>query len=180
MVELLAEDYPISWETVIASVKPGATIGRPAIADALVRLGIVPNRSAAFESILSSRGKYYISEHTLNTAEAIALIRAAGGVPIMAHPLTDFPGKNISDLPERDFLDLIAIGLAGFETEHRMVPEFAREWLKDLAFQRDLITTGSSDYHGVAGKDNRMGENQTSPEMLQKILEQATGYEPLL
>lgn len=180
MVELLAADYPISWEDIVSATKPGATIGRPAIADALVKKGIVPNRSNAFESILSSKGKYYLSEHTLHTAEAIELIRQAGGVPIMAHPLTDFPGRQQSDLPEADFLELIAVGLAGFEVQHRLVPDFAREWLSNLAFQRDLIITGSSDYHGAAGKENRLGENQTSPEMLEKILEQGSGYEPVL
>jgi predicted metal-dependent phosphoesterase TrpH len=180
MTELLAVDYPITWDEVTRGLAPNATIGRPALADALVRLGIVPNRSAAFESILSSRSKYYISEHTLNTREAIHLIRQAGGVPIMAHPLTDFPGKDPGDLPKAEFLALIEAGIAGFEIEHRMVPPMPRQWLRELAFERDLIVTGSSDYHGVGGKENKLGENSTSPQMLEKILEQATGYEALL
>jgi predicted metal-dependent phosphoesterase TrpH len=180
MTDALAKDYPITWEDVVFGLAPNATIGRPALADALVRKGIVPNRSAAFESILSSKSKYYISEHTLNTAEAVRLILQAGGVPIMAHPLTDFPGKDPNDLPKTEFLALIEAGIAGFEVDHRMVPEMPRTWLRELAFERDLIVTGSSDYHGVGGKDNRLGENSTSPEMLEKIIEQATGYEPLL
>lgn len=180
MTEALAADYPITWEDVMHGLAENATIGRPALADALVRNGIVPNRSAAFESILSSKSKYYISEHTLNTLEAIQLIRQAGGVPIMAHPLTDFPGKDPSDLPRSEFLALIEAGIAGFEIDHRMVPPMPRKWLRELAFERDLIVTGSSDYHGVGGKENRLGENVTSEEMLAKIIEQASGYEPLL
>jgi predicted metal-dependent phosphoesterase TrpH len=180
MTEALAQDYPISWEEVLEELEPGATIGRPALADALVRKGIVPNRSAAFESILSSKSKYYISEHSINTAEAVKLIRQAGGVPIMAHPLTDFPGKDPSDLPKAEFLALIEAGIAGFEVDHRMVPPMPRKWLRELAFEKDLIVTGSSDYHGVGGKENRLGENSTSSEMLEKIIQQASGYEPLL
>jgi hypothetical protein len=49
------------------------------------------------------------------------------------------------------------------------VPDFAREWLLGLAEEFDLIVTGSSDYHGLAGKENRLGENLTSPEMLEQI-----------
>lgn len=180
MTEALAQDYPISWEEVLEELEPGATIGRPALADALVRKGIVPNRSAAFESILSSKSKYYISEHSINTAEAVKLIRQAGGVPIMAHPLTDFPGKDPADLPKAEFLALIEAGIAGFEVDHRMVPPMPRKWLRELAFEKDLIVTGSSDYHGVGGKENRLGENSTSSEMLEKIIQQASGYEPLL
>lgn len=180
MTEALAQDYPISWEEVLEELEPGATIGRPALADALVRKGIVPNRSAAFESILSSKSKYYISEHSINTAEAVKLIRQAGGVPIMAHPLTDFPGKDPADLPKAEFLALIEAGIAGFEVDHRMVPPMPRKWLRELAFEKDLIVTGSSDYHGVGGKENRLGENYTTSEMLEKILQQASGYEPLL
>jgi hypothetical protein len=99
----------------------------------------------------------------------------------MAHPLIDFPaGASSSDLPREHFEHLIELGLDGFEVDHRAVPEVAKRWLRELAFQHNLIVTGSSDYHGVGGKDNRLGENQTSPEMLQRILDQASGFEALL
>lgn len=181
MVERLAADYPITWEDVQSGLQEGATIGRPAIADALVRLGVVPNRSDAFESILSSRGPYYISEHTQDTVSAIGLIRAAGGVPILAHPLAGWPfSADSSDLPKREFEALITAGLAGFEVDHRLVPEAARVWLRELAMRHGLIVTGSSDFHGEKGKENRLGENLTNPEQLERIVSQASGVEPLL
>lgn len=180
MVELLAEDYPITWHDVISHMDAGATIGRPALADALVRAGIVPTRTAAFESILTKGSRYYISEYSMNTIEAIELVRAAGGVPIMAHPLTDLSDDPLSnDLPLAEFERLIEVGIAGWEVNHRLVPRRAREWLSQLAAQHNLITTGSSDYHGLLGKDNRLGENSTDPEMLQRIVDQASGYEPV-
>lgn len=181
MVELLAVDYPISWEAVQAVQEPGATVGRPAIADALVKLGIVPTRSDAFTSILHRKSKYYVSDHSLDTREAIALIRAAGGVSVIAHPLIDFPaGASTSDLPEQHFEELISEGLDGIEINHRSVPEMAKSWLEQLAFKHNLIVTGSSDYHGIGGKENRLGENTTAPEMLEKIIDQASGFEAFL
>lgn len=181
MVDLLAVDYPISWDEISQNIKPGSTVGRPALADALVRLGVVATRSEAFESILHRKSKYYVSELSLPTEEAISLIARAGGVSVMAHPLIDFPaGASVEDLPRDHFEHLIAAGLGGFEVEHRAVPMMARQWLRELAFEHGLIVTGSSDYHGVGGKDNRLGENQTSPEMLERILDQATGFEAFL
>lgn len=181
MVELLAEDYPISWEEITQHIKAGSTVGRPALADALVRKGVVATRSEAFESILHRRSKYYVSELSLPTPEAIGLISAAGGVAVMAHPLIDFPaGASVEDLPRDHFDSLIQQGLAGFEVDHRAVPQVARTWLRQLALEHNLIVTGSSDYHGVGGKDNLLGENQTAPEMLERILDQATGFEGFL
>lgn len=181
MVDLLANDYPISWDEIASNIQPGSTVGRPALADALVRAGVVATRSEAFESILHRKSKYYVSELSLPTVEAIRLISAAGGVSVMAHPLIDFPAAAaVEDLPADHFEELIAAGLDGLEINHRAVPLNARNWLGELAFKHDLIVTGSSDYHGVAGKDNRLGENETSPEMLERILGQATGFDPFL
>lgn len=178
MVERLSKDYEISWADIEAQIEPGATVGRPAIADALVELGIVPTRSDAFTSILHRTSPYYVSDHSLDTAEAIDLIRRAGGVSVMAHPLIDFPaGASELDLPTEHFERLIAAGLDGVEVRHRSVPDFARRWLTTLAQKHNLIQTGSSDYHGLGAKENLLGENTTDPEMLERIVDQAEGFE---
>jgi predicted metal-dependent phosphoesterase TrpH len=181
ITDRLAEDFPITWDLVLEMLEEGATIGRPAIADALVQLGIVADRAEAFRGPLDKHAKYYVPTETTDTFEAIKLIRNAGGVPVIAHPLTDV-GDNASrgDLPEEHFEKLIDAGLAGFEVYHREVPELAREWLLMLAAKHDLIVTGSSDYHGLDGKPNRLGENSTNPEMLERILSMATGTEAQL
>lgn len=181
MVELMSRDFDITWEIVLEQLEPGATIGRPAIADALVRLGVVSHRSEAFESILSKHGGYYIPTETTDVFEAITLIREAGGVPVIAHPLGGAADNlDRGDLPQQHFEMLIAGGLAGFEVYHREVPQVAREWLLGLAEKHDLIVTGSSDYHGEHGKPNRLGENTTSPEMLDRILALGTGVKAQL
>ena len=167
MVERLAEDYPITWETVQEQVHEGATVGRPHIADALVALGAVANRSEAFETILTTRSKYYIPHYAVDPVKAVELVRAAGGVPVMAHPKASARGKLASN---DTIYAMIEAGLAGFEIYHRDNPEEGRAWLLDTAAKHDLLVTGSSDYHG-AGKPNRLGENTTPGETVERIRE---------
>jgi predicted metal-dependent phosphoesterase TrpH len=176
IVEKLAEQIPITWEMVMDHLDKGATIGRPAIADTLVTMGLVPDRSAAFDYYLSTDGPFYVSHSTVSTLEAIGLIRAAGGVAVIAHPLKGVgPDTDPEDLPMAHFEEMIAAGLQGVEVYHRDVPETARKWLLELAGTHDLVVTGSSDYHGVSGKPNQLGENTTSQEMLDRILLLGTG-----
>ena len=170
MVELLSEDYPITWQDVQDQVGPGATVGRPHIADALVALDAVPDRSAAFAGLLSGRSRYYVRHQSLDPVEAIKLVRAAGGVPVCAHPMAPLRGRVASPA---DFEEMIDAGLAGLEVAHRDNPDESRAILMRLAAEHDLLVTGSSDYHG-AGKPNRLGENSTSVRSLTRICEQAT------
>jgi predicted metal-dependent phosphoesterase TrpH len=171
MVTLLAEDYPLTWDDVIHHVAPGATLGRPHIADALVAAGVVADRSEAFASILTSRSRYFMPHYAPDPATAVALVRAAGGVPVFAHPVASGRGRIVGEQTYRDMIDA---GLAGVEIDHRDNPEEGREFLRALAARHDLLVTGSSDYHG-AGKPNLLGENVTSPEVLARIEAQGTG-----
>ena len=176
IVEKLAKEIPITWEMVLDHLDKGATIGRPAIADTLVTMKKVSNRSEAFDYYLATDGPFYVSHSAVNTVEAIELITKAGGVPVIAHPLKGVgPDTSPEDLPMAHFEEMIGKGLSGVEVYHRDVPEAARSWLLDLASKHDLIVTGSSDYHGVSGKPNQLGENTTSAEMLDRILKLGTG-----
>jgi hypothetical protein len=176
IVERLAEAIPITWDLVMENMEKGATIGRPAIADTLVAMGLVKDRSAAFDYYLSTDGPFYVSHSTVSTIEAIDLIVKAGGVPVIAHPLKGVgPDTDPEDLPMDHFEQMIQAGLKGVEVYHRDVPETARKWLLELAGKHDLVVTGSSDYHGELGKPNQLGENGTAPEMLERILELGTG-----
>lgn len=181
IVEKLSEKVPITWEMVLDHLDKGATIGRPAIADTLATMGLVPDRSAAFDYYLSTDGPFYVSHSAISTIEAIGLIRQAGGVPVIAHPLKGVgPDTDPEDLPVAHFEEMIEAGLQGVEVYHRDVPETARKWLLDLANKHDLVVTGSSDYHGLEGKPNRLGENTTSQQMLDRIIELGTGTKPSL
>jgi predicted metal-dependent phosphoesterase TrpH len=171
MVSLLAEDYPLTWDDVIHHVAPGATLGRPHIADALVAAGVVEDRSEAFETILTSRSRYWVQHYAPDPAYAVELVREAGGVPIFAHPVASSRGRIVGD---RTYREMIDAGLAGLEIDHRDNPEEGRVFLRRLAQRHGLLVTGSSDYHG-AGKPNVLGENLTSPEVLARIEELGTG-----
>ncbi|WP_235534101.1 PHP domain-containing protein [Oerskovia sp. Root22] len=163
MVELINADYPLTWASVLEHVAPGATAGRPYIGDALVAAGHVPDRPAAFARILGHRA-YRVPHYSTDTVTAVRLVRAAGGVPVIAHPGAD-RGHAITDAMIEH---LAGAGLVGIEVDHRDNPPARRTQLQALAHRLDLIVTGSSDYHG-AGKPNQLGEYTTTPEALEHI-----------
>lgn len=174
MVGLIGEDYPLTWEDVRAEAAAGATLGRPHIADALVRKGLATDRSAAFVTILHWQGGYFVPHHAPSPIEAIRLIRSAGGVPVIAHP----GSRGSRAMAPATFDGLVAAGLAGVEIGHRENSARSRATLAELAERHGLIVTGSSDYHG-RGKPNRLGEYTTEPDQLARIIESATGSEPI-
>ena len=176
IVERLAEDYPINWDLVRDHCQPGSTVGRPHIADALVTAGIVANRNEAFANVLSYRSRYYVAHPAVDPAKAVQLVREAGGVPVFAHPKASKRGRVVADAT---FHDMIDAGLGGVEVHHRDNTEEGKRWLLELAAQNNLIVTGSSDYHGT-GKLNRLGENHTEPEKLQRIIKEGTGSQALV
>lgn len=174
MVQRIARDFDLTWEEVEARLEPGGTVGRPHIADALVARGYVTDRTTAFAEILSSRGPYYVPYDAPDVVAAIALVRRAGGVPVMAHPRAASRGRVVQD---EVIEELAAAGLAGLEVDHRDHDEGARAQLRDLARSLGLFVTGSSDYHG-AGKPNRLGEHLTDPAVLEQI--ESEGYLPVV
>ncbi|WP_088282450.1 PHP domain-containing protein [Kineosporia sp. A_224] len=171
MVERIAQDHPLTWDDVAGQVTDGATVGRPHIADALVARGVVASRDEAFAGILDSRSPYYVRHYAPGAADAVRLVRAAGGVPVMAHPRAGRRGRVVDD---EVIAGLADAGLAGLEVDHRdHLPE-ERVALRGLARDLGLLVTGASDYHGT-GKLNGIGEHTTSPAVLEAIEATATG-----
>jgi predicted metal-dependent phosphoesterase TrpH len=168
MVELLAQDYALTWEDVLAQTVAGTTIGRPHIADALVHAGFVGDRSTAFATILHPGTAYYVPHYAPDVMSAVRAVRAAGGVPVFAHPGADGRGQVVPDEVVEEMADA---GLLGLEVYHRDHSAQQRVRLEEMARTLGLFVTGSSDYHG-AGKPNRLGENTTSLEVLEMIEEQ--------
>lgn len=171
IVEKIAQDYDLTWDDVLAESTGETTMGRPHIADALVRKGHVPNRSAAFESILHWRGGYYEKYYAPSPLEGVRMIVEAGGVPVLAHPATYGKYRPMDDTVIRQLADE---GLFGLEVDHRDNTEDGKARLRVLAKKYGLELTGASDYHGE-GKPNRLAENTTSPEVLEKLLARGTG-----
>jgi predicted metal-dependent phosphoesterase TrpH len=170
MIEKMrAEGMDISIEDVENAMPVGATMGRPHLADALVAKKIVKSRDEAFIDLLHNDSRFYVSHAAPTPVEAIALIRRAGGVAVIAHPFASHRGQVLK--PD-DFADLVAAGLNGIEVDHRDQNPDERAMLRVIARELDLVGTGSSDYHGT-GKMNQLAENHTSREQWEKLESQA-------
>ena len=155
----------ISMKDVLAQLSYGATLGRPHLADALVKKGFVASREEAFAQMLHNNSKYYVSHYSPTPESAIALIKAAGGVSVIAHPMASHRGRTIS---LETFGSLIESGLDGIEVDHRDHSPDEKMQLITLAKESNLVMTGASDYHGN-GKLNSLGEYTTNPEQWEKL-----------
>ena len=170
MIEKMrAEGMDISMADVEQAMPEGATMGRPHLADALVAKKIVKSRDEAFVDLLHNESRFYVSHAAPTPAEAIALIRRAGGVSVIAHPFASHRGQI---LKAEDFSELVAAGLNGIEVDHRDQNPEERAMLRSIAKELDLVVTGSSDYHGT-GKLNSLAENHTHREQWEKLESQA-------
>jgi predicted metal-dependent phosphoesterase TrpH len=166
--------YPISWQRVV-EIADGGSVGRPHIGQALVEAGVVGSVNDAFADLLSSSSPYYVRKQDMPVLQAITLIRQAGGVPVIAHPWARRRGKI---LDEDALTELVGAGMLGMEVDHIDHAADDRSRLHELAAELGVFATGSSDYHGDR-KAVRLGAESTRPEVLERIIELASGAEPI-
>lgn len=169
--QMAADGFPLDGESLLASIPEEATAGRPHLAMALVRAGVVSSVNEAFAKYLNDRGRYYLPSSRTPVEASIEMIQAAGGVTVLAHAFASHRGPTVT----ADVIkELAGLGLGGVEVNHPDHDEDARKRLRRLADELDLITTGSSDYHGT-NKTIRLGQESTDPDMLNEIASRATG-----
>jgi predicted metal-dependent phosphoesterase TrpH len=120
---------------------PGSSLGRPQIARLLVAAGHEPSVDAAMQNLLARGRPAYIPRQGLGPQDAIAAIRAAGGLPALAH---------FADGPSRRALvaELASQGLRGLEVHYRHFDAGTVADMAALARDLRLVPTGGSDYHG--------------------------------
>lgn len=157
----------ITEEDVVAVSGDAMASGRPHIADALVRLGVVRDRDEAFSELLSTGGPAYIPRYSTPLDQAIALVAAAGGVSVIAHPWGRY---GATSLDSETLAALTRLGLTGIEVDHQDHSPQARAELRELARSLDLVVTGSSDYHGTGKKGHDLGCNTTAPAEFDRLL----------
>ncbi|WP_153398154.1 PHP domain-containing protein [Ornithinicoccus halotolerans] len=176
MAQALADaGWPVSVAQVHAQAGAGATLGRPHLADALVAAGVYPDREAAFADVLHGNSRFYVGHYAPDVVAAVAMLRAAGGVPVMAHPFAAARGTVVGD----DAIEaMVRAGLLGLEVDHRDHDAAAVARGERLCDRWGLLRTGASDYHG-RGKPNRLGERTTDPAVLTELVAAGTGS-PLL
>ena len=168
IVQNLSADYDLEWDEVLDFAPESGPIGRPHIADALIRRGYFPDRAAAFEYALHPRGPYYVFHDPTDARELVSYIRSAGGVPVLAHPRAAQRQRLISD---EAIMEMVECGLFGIERDHRDHDALGRASVERLAEQGGLRLFGASDYHGL-GKPNMLGENLTDPAVIAALEEQ--------
>lgn len=167
IVERLRAVVPsLRLEDVLARVPDGVTPGRPHVADALVAVGAVADRDEAFVELLAEGSPYYVGYRAPQLLDTVRLVVAAGGAAVIAHPASRSAAGVLTD----DVVaQLAAAGLAGLEVDHRDHDAATRDRLRGLSQDLGLVATGSSDFHGD-GKQNRIGENTTEEDVVERLL----------
>jgi predicted metal-dependent phosphoesterase TrpH len=142
MVKKLAElGIHIEWARVRELAGSGS-IGRPHIAQAMLEKGHIATFGDAFYNYLGHGQPAYVERIKMSPQEAVVLILAAGGLPVLAHPMT-------IDEPETMISSLVAAGLVGLEAYYNGSSPDEIERLVKTAARHGLIATGGSDYHGL-------------------------------
>jgi 3',5'-nucleoside bisphosphate phosphatase len=167
--KLSADGVPISWAEV-HDYAAGGSVGRPHIAQALIRAGLVHTTNEAFASRWLG-ARYFVPKSDLDVFEAVQAVRAAGGVAVFAHPRATSRGRVV---PDQLIADLADAGLFGLEADHEDHSPAERAHVRALAESLGLVVTGSSDFHG-SHKTVQLGAFTTDPAAYEKIVAAATG-----
>jgi predicted metal-dependent phosphoesterase TrpH len=174
MADLLrAGGIDVTWDEVLADAA-GAPVGRPHVAQALIRRGLVDTVSEAFAPEWLGQ-RYRLPKDDIEVFEALRLIRGAGGVPVFAHPLAHKRGRIV---PDHVIAEMADAGLAGLEADHPDHGPAERARARSLAAAHGMFVTGSSDFHGT-NKPTGLAVETTTPASYERILERATGARPI-
>jgi 3',5'-nucleoside bisphosphate phosphatase len=175
MVERLAElGVPITWEQVSALAGDGV-VGRPHVARAMVEAGVIASPDQAFSADwIGPGGRAHVIRYALDPVRALGLVRAAGGVTVLAHPRA---GRGWM-MPDDVIAGLAAAGLSGIEVWHPDQDADERMRLQELAARLDLVASGGSDDHGEL-TGYRIGSETIGRDAYERLLAPATGAEPV-
>ena len=174
--KMAADGYPVDVESVFELVPEGTSVGRPHLARALVGAGVVESVNEAFATLLHNGSPYYVPKADTPVERAIAMVRSAGGVAVFAHAFARRRGRVVEPSV---IADLAAVGLGGVEVDHPDHTPEDRELLRELAAAHDLVTTGSSDYHGT-NKITPVAVEHTDPDAFEALLARTSGVDVLV
>jgi predicted metal-dependent phosphoesterase TrpH len=158
---------PVSEAEVMAQVGNSPSVGRPHIADALIKAGHVRDRQEAFDRFLADGGPAHVHRYTIEVDRGVDLVHEAGGLAVIAHPW----GRGRERLLPPNVLEALVRdhGLDGIEVDHQDHDSDIRQRLRALADSLGLLATGSSDYHGTGKFDHDLGCNTTDPEVFAQM-----------
>lgn len=168
LARLRALGMTLSWERVCELGGEGS-IGRPHVARAMIEAGYVGDAKQAFERYLGRGKPAYVPRYKVTPVEAIRMIRAAGGLPVLAHPW-----ELLGILP-----DLVSEGLVGLEAYYAGYSAIATNYLGQVAHEYGLLCTGGSDFHGLAlSPNNILGSSNLPKACVQALCAQAQAVSP--
>lgn len=168
LAALAAHGIRITEEQVRRAAGGAVSLGRPHVADALVAAGVVGSRDEAFATWVGEGMPGHVPKPAPTLPDAIAVVRAAGGLPVIAHPWGR-GGRRVLD--DEALAELAEAGLVGLEVDHMDHDEAARAELRAIADRLDLVATGGSDYHGSGKHDVHLAADTTSPQAYAALLE---------
>ncbi len=146
--------FPLTWDEVEAQAG-GGQVGRPHIARAMLARGWVPGLQEAFEQYLKKGRPAYVNRTRFDPPRAFELLHRAGGLAVLAHPVT-LNAYNFDALAE-EIAELKDQGLDAVEAWHPSLDSAWTEPLLKLARRLDLGVSGGSDFHGDNQPDIRIG-----------------------
>ena len=155
--EILRKLNELGFAVTEAEVRAKAgedVVGRPHFAQVMIDKGYVKDKYDAFDNWLGDGKPAYADRPRLTAEVAIDLLRAAGGVPVLAHPFTLHLGKESMENLLRTLKDRGLAGMECYYSEHSA--DLTRDYL-ELAARLDLVPTGGSDFHGEASPGVEMG-----------------------
>ncbi len=150
----------------------GGVVGRPHIAAILIRKGYVSSTHEAFAKYLGQGGSVYFDKEVMTAKRAIGMIRDAGGLAVLAHPV-QLKRENDAQLLGT-IKELVDHGLSGIEVIHSDHRESLIDWLSDVADRYGLVKTGGSDFHGKSKphiKLGHAGSRRVVREMYDRLVE---------
>ncbi len=137
-------------------LKPGQNqLGRPHIAEAMVKKGIVSSINEAFDKYLGTGRPAYVDKYRMASHEAISIILSAGGIPVLAHPVL-IKFKDDTSL-EGLLGTLKGMGLKGLEVFYSEHSAALTAAYKSCAKRHGLLITGGTDFHGSLKPDIQLG-----------------------
>jgi predicted metal-dependent phosphoesterase TrpH len=152
----------------VQHVAGSGTIGRPHIAQILIKKGYVKGMKEAFDRFLGIRGTGYVRRAVPEAAEIITWITDAGGIPILAHPYWEGLNPDEMVISCRTLIDQ---GLRGLEVFYGTFSARQISLNLQLARQFDLLITGGSDFHGTFKPDISIGTGRGSLKVPSKVID---------
>ncbi|MFW6381223.1 MAG: PHP domain-containing protein [Bacillota bacterium] len=169
MVKLLNQQGVNITLTGVREIAGDEYIGRPHIARAMVEAGYIEEMGEAFTGdYIGNQGQAYVDKYRLKPEQAIRIIKEAGGIPVLAHPVFVNHGRSLG---KADIKGLKDRGLEGLEVFHSKHNQQDTDFYLEIAREFNLLITGGSDFHGENSPGVNLGDVRLNKEYLDKLRE---------